>query len=95
VRHAYVGVGLNPNSTGGAQVSSVEPGSPAANAGLQQDDLITAVDGKGVASTQQFIETVDTYDPGQTVTLTVKRGGSTQHVKLTLGTRPSQAPQTG
>jgi S1-C subfamily serine protease len=43
-------------------------------------------------STQQFIETVDSYGPGKTITLTVKRGGSTTSVKLTLGTRPNVTP---
>ncbi len=89
VKHPYVGVGLNPTSTGGAQISRVQPGSPATSAGLQEGDLVTAIDGRKITSTQQFIETVDTYTPGQSVTLTVKRAGSTQTIKLTLGTRPN------
>lgn len=95
IKHAYVGVSLNPSSTGGAGLTSVTPGSPAASAGLQQGDLIVAINGKGISSTQQFIETVDTFTPGQTIELTIKRGGSTQHIKLTLGTRPSSAPSGG
>jgi S1-C subfamily serine protease len=95
VKHAYVGVFLNSSSTGGAQISSVQSGSPASTAGLHQGDLVTAINGHAVTSTQNFIETVDTYAPGQTITLTVKRGGSTQNLKLTLGTRPAQQPQGG
>ena len=56
---------------------------------------MTAIDGKPIGSTQQFIETVDTYSPGQTITLTVKRSGSTQQLKVTLGTRPAQQPSNG
>jgi S1-C subfamily serine protease len=93
VQHAYVGVYLNGNSSGGASISTVQPGSPASSAGLQQGDLVTAIDGKAITSTQQFIETIDTYSPGQTVTLKVKRGGGTQQTKLTLGTRPQSQPQ--
>jgi putative serine protease PepD len=93
VQHAYVGVFLNGTSTGGAQISSVQPGSPAASAGLEPGDVVTAIDGKAISSTQQFIETIDTtYSPGQAITLTVKRGGSTQKLKLTLGTRPQAQP---
>jgi len=88
VQHAFVGVFLNGNSSGGARISSVQPGSPASSAGLQPGDVVTAIDGKTISSTQQFIEMIDTYAPNQTVTLTVKRGGSTQSIKLTLGTRP-------
>jgi putative serine protease PepD len=99
VRHPYVGVSLNPNSTGGAQISTapgaVVSSSPASAAGLNPGDLITAIDGKTINSTQQFIETVDTYRPGQTITLTVRRGSATLHPKVTLGTRPSTAPQGG
>ncbi len=95
VKHAFVGVFLNGGSTGGAQITTVQSGSPASTAGLQQGDLVTAIDGKAITSTQQFIETVDTYSPGQTITLTVKRGGSTSSVKLTLGTRPATQPSGG
>jgi putative serine protease PepD len=94
VRHAFVGVFLNSSSTGGAQISSVQPGTPASGAGVQQGDVVTAIDGKNITSTQQFIETVDTYSPGQTITLTVKRGDNTKSIKLTLGTRP-QAQSSG
>jgi S1-C subfamily serine protease len=89
VKHAYVGVLLNGSSTGGAEVTQVQPGSPAATAGLRAGDLVTAINGKKMASTQQFIETVDGYSPGQTITLTVKRDGSTHTVTLKLGTRPN------
>jgi putative serine protease PepD len=95
VKHAYVGVFLNGTSTGGAQISTVQAGSPAASAGLQQGDKVTAIDGKAISSTQQFIETVDTYSPGQTITLTVKRGSNTITPKLTLGTRPATQPNSG
>ena len=32
---------------------------------------------------------VDNYSPGQTVTMTVKRAGQTQNIKVKLGTRPA------
>jgi putative serine protease PepD len=92
VRHAFVGVFLNSNAVGGAQITQVQPDSPAARAGLRAEDLVTAIDGKTISSTQQFIETVDTYSPGQTITLTVKRHDQTRTLKLTLGTRPQTQP---
>jgi putative serine protease PepD len=95
VRHAYVGVFLNATSTGGAVITIVQAGSPAASAGLQKGDEVTAIDGKAITSTQQFIETVDTYSPGQTITLTVTRGSNTISPKLTLGTRPATQPSRG
>jgi putative serine protease PepD len=92
VKHAYLGVELSSTSAGGAQVTSLNAGAPAALAGLQQGDVVTAIDGKPVTSTDQFIATIDTYKPGDTVTLTVNRGGSTREIKVKLGTRPAQAP---
>ncbi len=96
VKHAYVGVELNANSnSGGAQVSSISPGSPAESVNLQPGDVVTAINGKPIASTEQFIETVDTYGPGQSIKLTVNRGGQTKTFQLTLGNRPSSAPSHG
>jgi putative serine protease PepD len=102
-QNAYVGVSLNSQATGGAAISTtsasggqspIVPGGPAAKAGLQPGDLITAINGKPIASTDQFIATIATYSPGNTITLTVKRGGQTKHVKLTLAAQPSSAPSS-
>jgi putative serine protease PepD len=93
VRHAYLGVELQSDTTdGGAQVSVATPGAPAQLAGLKAGDVVTAINGKPVSGTDGFIATIDTYQPGNTVTLTVKRGGSTTQIKVKLGTRPAQAP---
>jgi len=92
VSHSYVGVSLNSASTSGAQITAVQPNSPASKAALQQGDVITAVDGKAVDSTEQFIEIVDSHNPGQTLVLTVKRGSGTLTIDLTLATRSKTLP---
>jgi putative serine protease PepD len=93
VKHSYVGVELNQNSTsGGAQINLVTPGSPASSVGLQSGDVVTAINGKSIGSTEQFIETVDNYPPGQKITLTVNRNGQSKSVPLTLGNRPQASP---
>jgi putative serine protease PepD len=98
--NAYVGVSLDPTVTGGAGIAKtgsangqppIAPGGPAAKAGLQAGDLITAVNGTHVASLNQFVATIANYAPGTTVTLTVDRGGSTKSIKLTLGSQPANA----
>ena len=104
VQHAYIGVCLN-GTGGSAQIATtptqscphpVTPGGPAANAGLQSGDTITAINGQSVLTTDQFIATIDRYKPGQTVTVTVKRsGGETKQLKVTLGNRPVQTPAGG
>jgi S1-C subfamily serine protease len=101
IRHAYVGVCLQPAQGSGAQISTsagqncpapIAPGSPAAKAGLRAGDVITAIDGRAVRSTNDFINAVDTYAPGQIIKLTIKRHGQTLHIQVTLQPRPARAP---
>ncbi len=68
------------------------PNSPAAQAGLEPGDLITAVDGQAITSTEEFIAKVAEDSAGQTITLTVKRNGQTKQIKVTLGKQPAKAP---
>src|SRR5581483_4316149 len=95
VKHAYVGVSLSNSSTGPARISSVQANSPANQSGLHGGDVITAVNGKKVTTTEQFIATIDQYSPGQKVTITVNRGGQTKNITLTLATRPAASPTGG
>lgn len=103
-RNAYVGVSLNPQVSGGAAISRttettssgckqppLTPGGPAAKAGLKPGDLITAVNGKRVTSIDSFVGTIATYAPGNTVNLTVQRGGQTKHIPVKLGVQPPHA----
>jgi len=96
--NAYVGVSLDPTVSGGAAIaknssttgaSPIVPGSPAAKAGLEAGDLITAVNGTPVASVNQFVATIANYAPGDTVTLTVNRNGQSKSIKVTLGAQPA------
>ena len=67
---------------GGAYVQSVVLGSAAAKAGLQVDDIITAVDGEPVDGAAAFIEIKDNHKAGDTVSLTVDR--EAKKITLTL-----------
>ncbi len=95
IKHPFVGVELNGASSGGAAITLVEPNTPAVRAGLRNGDVITAINGGKITSTQQFINTIDNFKPGQTVTLSVRRGGRSSTLKLTLGVRPASSPTTG
>jgi len=88
VAHAYLGVQLGDGS-GGATVGQVASGAPAADAGVRSGDVVTAIDGKAVTSADALVNAVDAHKPGDTVTLKVKRGGSTNDVTVKLGTRPN------
>jgi putative serine protease PepD len=87
--YPYLGVSLGDStSTSGAVIESVKPGSPAATAGLQAGDIVTAVDGAGVSDADQLAAAVAQHKPGDLLHLTVDRQGATRTIDVTLGTRP-------
>jgi S1-C subfamily serine protease len=65
--------------------------SPAADAGLQAEDIITAIDGQVIDREHPLDLVLLTHAPGDTVTLTVLRDGTSQEIEVTLGTRPADA----
>jgi serine protease Do len=68
---------------------SVAAGSPAASAGLQDNDIITALDGTSIDQAHSLTSLLDQHQPGDQIGLTVLRNGQTLHVSVTLGTMPS------
>jgi len=78
-------IGAPQGSTGPA----IQPGSPAETAGLQDGDIITALDGQKIDATHTLEDLLITRKSGDTVKLEVLRNGQTVSVDLTLGTRPS------
>ena len=83
------------SATGGAVVAEVTEGTPAGKAGLKQDDVIVAVDGQPVSSSNALTRIVALKPPGTTVVLTVLRDGKKEEVKVTLGTRPDSVGAQG
>ena len=82
-----IGVQLDMNYSGpGARVESVTDGGPAQQAGLEAGDVITKADGRPVADAIGLIVAIRAKAPGDTITVTVDRGGSTQEIAITLGT---------
>jgi regulator of sigma E protease len=65
-----------------AQVEHVEPGSPAADAGIRSGDRIVAIAGQAVGDWQEMVAVIETY-PGEPVAVTVERDGSTVDLTVT------------
>ena len=76
----------------GTAVIAVQPGSPAAEAGIEAGAVITAVDGAPVAGFRQVIEAVEGKDPGETITLDLRYGSGGGVRTLTLGSSPVLLP---
>jgi S1-C subfamily serine protease len=77
----------------GASVTALTPGGPAETAGVKDGDVITAVDEVKLDDAHPLAQVLDNqFRPGQRVTLTLSRLGSTSQVQATLG---SQHPTCG
>ncbi|MBU6422987.1 MAG: trypsin-like peptidase domain-containing protein [Chloroflexota bacterium] len=83
---AQVGIA---SSVKGVLVSRVVSGSPADKAGLRARDVITAIDGQALTDESSLARIVDSHKPGDTVSLSVRRGSETLTLKATLADTPS------
>jgi serine protease Do len=72
----------------GALVQTVEPGSGADEAGVRVNDVIIALGDAEIASYGDLFGALRDYRPGDTVGLTVVRGGEERNLDVTLGERP-------
>ena len=87
--------GIKPEvlQTGGVIITGVLQNGPAAQAGLQPGDVITAVNGKGVASVSQLLTAVAGLKPGTSAPLTVLRKGGSVQIGVIPGKRERPTAQ--
>src|SRR5690348_13849195 len=69
----------------GMEVTEVLADGPAANAGLQKDDVLVQYDGQTVEGTVQLRRLVRETPPGRNVNVTVMRGGQEKRVAIQVG----------
>jgi len=69
----------------GVVISSIVPDSPAAKAGLKEDDVVTEINGQRVEGAAQFRRMIREIPAGRTAQLTVWRDGRAETVSVTLG----------
>jgi len=114
VEHAYLGVSVQEipatvahdlNLTEGVEITDVNAGTAAQQAGLKVatgkkmvqgtqyatgGDVITAIDGQKVKTSEGVQLAIDAHHPGDTIELTYWRKGETKTVSVKLATRPAQ-----
>lgn len=103
VSRGYLGVGLQPivlpehlktklnlsgRAAGGVIVLSVEPGGPAADAGLVLGDVLITLNDKPVTDTGDVQESLGSEYVGKQMKATVVRGGELAELTVTIGQRP-------
>jgi serine protease Do len=104
VSRGYLGIGIRNldynqaqafglSNTDGALVQSVEPDTPAADAGVQHGDVILAVDGHKIKTTRDLISYVSAKGPNASVSLDMLRDGKSVTKTVKLRERPGQTDQ--
>ncbi len=119
VEHAYLGIKggtitpqlaevVNLPTKEGVLIASVEPGGPAAKAGLKGGsteatidgqpvtlggDIITEADGKKITNMEQVIELISEKKPGDEIQVKYLRDGKEQTATVKLGTRPAKVEE--
>ncbi len=100
VTRGYLGIGgvtvtpaiaanLGVTATSGVAIAQLDPNGPAAQAGLQQGDVIVGLNGTAVTSLQDLQTALTTqFKPGDSVAVKIDRHGAAQTISVTLGTRP-------
>ena len=99
VSHPYLGIrwqAITPETSSGqrypveygALLNEVEPGGPAAEAGLRAGDILTDVNGQAIDANNPFINLLFKHQPGEVVTLGVLRAQEQIQVPVTLTERP-------
>ena len=89
VQHAFLGVQPETAAGVGVRIVTVQTGTAAKRAGLQAGDVITSVDGQKTLSSAALRAAIAQHKPGDAITLTIRRGGSTKTIKATLGASPT------
>lgn len=78
----------------GAAVRSVTEDSPAEKAGLQANDIITAINGETISGRTELSKAISECSPGDKLTLTVYRQGETLSIEVTVGEQIQSALET-
>jgi serine protease Do len=81
---------FNIKETKGVLVSNVTADSPAANAGVQQGDVITGFDGQAVENSHELSQMAAAAAPNSRVKIDIIRDGKKKSIDLTLGTMPEE-----
>ncbi len=87
IRLGYLGVRTDDPAFGssGAMVIRVEPASPAAEAGIQEGDLVVAVNGQAIRGFEELASIIRATRPGEKLDLEIERDGEQMDLSVTVG----------
>jgi len=90
----FLGVRAEQVDSCGVRIVEVVANSPAAQAQLQADDVIVALDTVASPDISGLRLGIEAHVPGDTITLTIQRSGAQMDVKVTLGVKPADTTAT-
>jgi len=97
VKRPYVGIVMQdlspeivqalslPPGITGVRVARLTAGSPAAQAGIEEGDIVTSADGKSLNAAEELRACVRSHKIGDTTVLQISRGGKDLTVKVAVG----------
>ncbi len=74
-----------PAGTSGVRVAKLTAGSPAAQAGIEEGDIVTSADGKNLSAAEELRASVRSHKVGETTVLRITRGGKDLTIKVAVG----------
>lgn len=88
----FLGVSLEPRTDGGVGsiIATVQPGSPAEDAGIKVGDIVLAVEGEPVNGQAGLVAAIRDRNPGETISIDLVRDDIRQTVTATLVARPRE-----
>jgi len=93
IERPFIGLTSSADPRGGARVRDVTRGGPADQAGLSAaGDVIVGIDGRPVRDPGDVSSAVSRLKPGDSIRVTVKRGGDRRTVRVRLTQRPERLP---
>jgi putative serine protease PepD len=92
IARPYIGIQSSDAPGGGAEIVTVNPGTPGDKAGLTEGDVIKKVDGNDVQAADDVSRLITGKKPGDKIKVEVQRAGRADTITVTLGTRPANAP---
>ncbi len=90
VAHCHCSRCRKHSGAGALVMGRVPANSPAGKAGVQEGDVILALNGQPIDVENQFIEVLFQFNPGDTVQATVQRGAEQLEVSVTLAERKTE-----
>lgn len=105
IKRGFLGIGmasLHPRVAlaygipkGGIVVTNVQPGFPAAQSGIEENDIIYQLNGKPVVHTEQFIDMIQDSEPGRKVKIKLLRPTDKDFKELTYNVTLANYPDKG